>query len=31
MVCGEILQVLPENKLIVLEVDEKDWFILETG
>jgi hypothetical protein len=31
MVCGEILQVLPENKLIVLEVDEKDWVVLQTG
>jgi hypothetical protein len=25
MVCGKILQVLPKNKIIVIEVDEKDW------
>lgn len=31
MVCGEILQVLPENKIIVLQVEEKDWIILQTG
>jgi hypothetical protein len=31
LLCGEILQVLPENKIIVLEVDEKDWLVLETG
>jgi len=31
LVCGEIWQVLPENKIIVIEVAEKDWIILQTG
>jgi hypothetical protein len=31
MVCGKILQVLPKNKIIMIEVDEKDWKITETG
>ena len=31
MVCGKISQVLPENKLIVIEVDEEDWKIIQTG
>jgi len=30
MVCGKILQVLPENKIIVIEVTEKDWKVLAT-
>ena len=30
LVCGEIWQVLPENRIIVLEVDEKDWIVLQT-
>ena len=30
LICGEIHLVLPENKLIVLEVDEKDWLVLQT-
>ncbi len=31
MVYGKISQVLPENKVIVIEVDEKDWKIIQTG
>jgi hypothetical protein len=31
LVCGEVLQVLPENKIIVLEAAEKDWIVLQTG
>jgi hypothetical protein len=31
MICGKILQVLPENKIIVIEVDEKDLKVLQTG
>jgi hypothetical protein len=30
MLRGTVLQVLPENKIIVLEVGEKDWEVLET-
>jgi hypothetical protein len=30
LVCGEVLQVLPENKLIVIEVRDEDWITLET-
>jgi len=28
---GEVLQVLPEHKLIVIEVSTKDWIVLDTG
>jgi hypothetical protein len=31
LVCGKILQVLPENKIIVIEVDESGWLVLQTG
>ncbi len=31
LVCGNILQVLPANKIIVIEVAEKDWIVLATG
>ena len=31
MICGKILQVLPKNKIIVIEVDENDWRITQTG
>ena len=31
IVRGEIQQVLLENKIIVIEVAEKDWTILQTG
>jgi hypothetical protein len=31
LVRGEVWQVLPENKIIVLEVDESDWIVLQTG
>jgi hypothetical protein len=31
LVCGKVLQVLPENKIIVLEVDEEDWIVGDTG
>ena len=31
MICGKILQVLPKNKIIVIELDEKDWKIIQTG
>ena len=31
LLCGKVLQVLPENKIIVLEVSERDWLVLETG
>jgi hypothetical protein len=31
MVYGKISQVIAENKLIVIEVDEKDWKIIQTG
>jgi hypothetical protein len=31
MICGKILQVFPENKIIVIEVDEKDLKVLQTG
>lgn len=31
MVCGKILQVLPRNKVIVIEVKEEDWQIVQTG
>jgi hypothetical protein len=31
MICGKILQVLPQNRIIVIEVDEKDWKIIQTG
>ena len=31
LVCGKVLQVLPENKIIVLEVAEKDWIVGDTG
>lgn len=27
---GKILQVLPKHKIIVLEVQEKDWIVLQT-
>jgi hypothetical protein len=28
---GEVLQVLPENKIIVIEVHPSDWIVLDTG
>ena len=31
LICGEVWQVLPENKIIVIEVNEKDWIVLQTG
>jgi hypothetical protein len=31
LVRGTILQVFPESKTIVIEVDERDWLALETG
>ena len=31
LVYGEVWQVYPENKIIVLNVDEKDWFLLQSG
>jgi len=31
MICGKILQVLPENKIIVIEVEDKNWKIIQTG
>jgi hypothetical protein len=31
MICGKILQVFPKNKIIVIEVEEKDWKVLQTG
>jgi len=31
MVRGKVQQVLPANRIIVLEVDEGDWRILQTG
>jgi hypothetical protein len=31
MTCGEIWQVLPENKIIVIEVAEADWHVIQTG
>lgn len=31
IICGQILQVLPENKIIVIEIIEKDWSVLDTG
>lgn len=31
IVCGKILQILPKNKIIVIEIDEKDWKIIQTG
>jgi hypothetical protein len=30
-VTGTILQVLPKNKIIVIEVQEKDWVVRQTG
>jgi hypothetical protein len=30
LVCGEIMQVLPDNKIIVLEINDPDWLVLET-
>jgi len=30
VVKGKIMQVLPKHKIIVLEVQEKDWFVLQT-
>ena len=27
---GKILQVLPKHKIIVLQVQEKDWYVLQT-
>ena len=31
IVCGTIIQVFPENKIIVITVDEKNWRTLDTG
>ena len=31
IVCGSIIQVFPENKIIVIRVDEKNWKTLDTG
>jgi hypothetical protein len=31
MVCGRVLQVLPKNKIIVIQVNEEDWQIFQTG
>jgi len=31
LVCGKVLQVLPENNIIVIEVSAKDWIVLETA
>lgn len=31
IVCGKIQRVLLQNKIIVIEVDEKDWKVIETG
>jgi len=31
LVIGEIQQVLPENKIIVIEVKEGDWILVQTG
>ncbi|MFO0808266.1 MAG: hypothetical protein U0746_06560 [Gemmataceae bacterium] len=30
LLCGEVQQVLPENKIIVVEVNPSDWFVLDT-
>jgi hypothetical protein len=30
LVCGRVCQVFPENRLILLEVNEEDWIILDT-
>jgi hypothetical protein len=30
IICEKILQVLPENKIIVIEVIEKDWSVIGT-
>jgi hypothetical protein len=30
LVCGEVTQVLAENKIIVLCLDEKGWLVLRT-
>jgi hypothetical protein len=29
-ICGEVMQVLPENNIIVIEVRAKDWILLDT-
>jgi hypothetical protein len=31
MIHGKILQVLPENKIIVIEIKDEDWVIIQTG
>src|SRR5262245_1847645 len=31
LVRGDISQVFPEDRIIVIEVQEKDWVVLETG
>ncbi len=31
LVCGEVLDVIPEKKTIVIEVDEEDWIVMQTG
>lgn len=31
IICGKILQVKAENKIIIIEVDEKDWKVIQTG
>jgi hypothetical protein len=30
LVCGKVVQVLPQNKIIVIEVRTSDWIVLET-
>jgi hypothetical protein len=30
LVFGEVLQVLPQNRIIVIEVNDEDWIILQT-
>jgi hypothetical protein len=31
MACGKILQVLPKNKLIVIEIHDEDWAVIQAG
>jgi len=30
MICGKILNIYPKNKILVIEVMEKDWQVLQT-
>jgi hypothetical protein len=31
LVQGVVMQVIPENRIVVIDVSEKDWIVLETG